>query len=363
MSECENHNEVLVNEIKERKDKLVIFAGAGIPTSTKIPAWKELLIGLAKELNDKKLEESISDDSDYPEKAQEIYEAFIKKENNDENTGEEKYYSAIRELLKTKDWDYSPSQPSIWHACKKVITTNFDSTFEDAYNEYCSYRFGDRPHPCLYIQGIVDLNGESISGGNNTLVYLHGNVTSKVIFKKTDYDTFYSNPGKTRKLTDFYKSLYGNKTLLFIGFSFNDKYILDMLRFVRKELLEDDKTTQKFYGNTNPVRKNIKHYAFMKDVSSEYEQKIEQLEEECSQNPKMPKKEKDAIKANRENLQKLCEDFEKLCEDLKEINVIPLKYKNHKDYRPWLNEISGPIENVSDVDDNTGSDSAFKRLN
>ncbi len=363
MSECENQNEVLVNEIKERKDNLVIFAGAGIPTSTKIPAWKELLIGLARELNDKSLEESISDDSDHPEKAQEIYEAFIRKENNNENRGEGKYYSAIRKLLETKDWDFSPSQLAIWHACKKVVTTNFDSTFEDAYNEYFSYRFDDSPPPCLNIQGIGDLNGESISGEENKLVYLHGNVTSKVIFKKSDYETFYSNPGKTRKLTDFYKSLYGNKTLLFIGFSFNDKYISNMLRFVRKELLEDDKTTQKFYGNTNPVQKNIKHYAFMKDVSSECEKEIKQLEEECSQNPIMPKKEKDAIKEKREKLQKLCEEFEKLCEDLNEINVIPLKYKNHKDYRPWLKEIIGPIENVSDVDNNPGSDSAFKRLN
>jgi len=195
------------------------------------------------------------------------------------------------------------------------------------------------------------------------LVYLHGNVTSKIIFKKSDYDTFYSDPGETRKLTDFYKSLYCNRTLLFVGFSFKDKEILDMLRFVRNELLRDNIVTQKFYRDTNPVQQNIKHYAFMKDVTSECIQKIEQLNEKCSQNPKMPKEEKDAVKENRAILQQLSDEFEKLCEDMKEINVIPLKYKNHKDYRPWLKEIGGSIETVSDIDDNPGSDSTFKRLN
>jgi len=82
----------------KKKDGLVIFAGAGIPTSTGIPAWEGLLKGLAKKLGDKKLEESITSKSDYPQKAQEVYEAFVDKENGDDNKGENEYYSAIREL-------------------------------------------------------------------------------------------------------------------------------------------------------------------------------------------------------------------------------------------------------------------------
>lgn len=356
MSESEVYNnDDLVKEIAENKGKLVIFAGAGIPTATGIPGWKTLLIGLAKKLNDKKLKELVekSNDSEYPIRAQEIYEAFI--ENDIEAEGEQKYKSAIDELLETKDWDYSPSQLCIWHACKKILTTNFDSTFNEAYDDY--YRFREEEKPSLDTQCLPDLKHEDIWEEEKNLVYLHGNKARKIIFKQSDYDLFYSDGNGNRKIIDFFKPLYRSKILLFIGFSFNDKNIFRMIDRIHKELSDEDGTAKVFDDACNQVLPGIRHYAFMNNESCECERELELLENKFPKASSEYITESHKIKARQAT-------FEKLCEDLKQINIIPLKYTNHKDYRKWLNVIADyREENVLDADNQPNSDSVFKRLN
>jgi len=354
MSECEQ-NKILLNEIEERKENLVIFAGAGIPTSTGIPAWTKLLKDLAKELNDTNLEESISEETNHPEKAQEIYEAFISKENGDVKEGEQKYYSKIKELLVAKDWDFSPSQLSMWHTCKKIVTTNFDRTFNNAHEDY--YRFRDEDECFLNTQCHPDLDYQHVVKNEQCLVYLHGNTARKMIFKKDDYEKFYN---KSDSLGSFYRELYLYHTLLFIGFSFNDEYILEMFKSLHSKLSNHDRMCSEHDDEYSPILKSKRHYVFIKDESFGCEQVIELLEKK----PVATSKEEEEKEIEIQKYKNKKEDFEKLCIDLKNIKIMPIKYKNHKDYRHWLNEIAAyKPKTVSDIGEDPNSDSGFMRLN
>ena len=85
----EEYSEILT-EIAGKKENLVIFAGAGIPSATGIPTWKDLLKGLEKEVGEKCYEKPIEEckSSELPKFAQGIYERFLEKENRDNEKGE-----------------------------------------------------------------------------------------------------------------------------------------------------------------------------------------------------------------------------------------------------------------------------------
>jgi hypothetical protein len=321
----------LLLEIAGKKKNLVIFAGAGIPSATGIPTWPDLLEELEKEVGKKCHEKSIKDckASEYPKFAQNIYETFIKNENGDKAKGENKYHEAIRRLIETKDWDYGPSQLCIVHVCKNIVTTNFDVTFEDAYEDYC--RFAGKRKSDQNIKTLTDVNYNNFRSKAVNLVYLHGKTARKIIFKEEDYERYYSSENPTLK--DFYEALFRNHTMLFLGFSFDDKYILGQLKEVYEKVKYKDEENKRFDAESDLELDSIRHYAFIKDIRFECKQRRKLLGEKYH-------KSREDYKDEEKHIEQDEEDFESLCEELKSMNIIPLRYDYHKKYRRWLNKIS-----------------------
>jgi hypothetical protein len=113
-----------------------------------------------------------------------------------------------------------------------------------------------------------DLDIVPFSKSKRMMVYLHGYLDSKIILKTEDYEAYYKQKGERLSLTiwDFLKSLFKNYTIIFVGVSFEDQYLLNMLCNVYTELKSDEDINVRNRGKTN---NSVQHYAFMKDVINE----------------------------------------------------------------------------------------------
>lgn len=124
-------NEDVTSFVEDLSQKdFIVFAGAGVPEITKIPTWKELLKALAQkiEITGIKIEEV--DPYLYPEVAQMLFAMFDKKNRTQE------YYNIIEEEVRPKAASHSILQQKIALASGRIVTTNYDDTFERAFKQY-----------------------------------------------------------------------------------------------------------------------------------------------------------------------------------------------------------------------------------
>ena len=132
-----------------------------------------------------------------------------------------------------------------------------------------------------------------------------------LIFKEEDYKEYYS--GENRTLLDFYKGIFKTWTLVFIGFSFNDLYVRDMLKRVHGEIDKEKKRNAKKTGVIDQRWEEVRHYAFIK--RSEIDGSLRQ--------------------------------------ELERIKIAVLAYERHADYEAWLKRIlrasEGPVGGVETV--------------
>ncbi|MCH9021820.1 MAG: SIR2 family protein [Planctomycetes bacterium] len=211
----------------------VVFAGTGCVQGTGIPTWKTLLKELKERCNDYKIRNRNVDkdlnESDYPSFAQRIYD-FLS-----ENGRRSEYYETIRQNMQPTECEYTSQHIKIIKCTHKIITTNYDNTFEKAYvdgfNKSNKQGLSTQSLPCLDIKKIHD---------GNSITYLHGRAFAEdVILKKSDYERFYPSVSKneinstmhtTDLLEDFLKQIWKQETMLFIGFSFSDICLLNLFQ-------------------------------------------------------------------------------------------------------------------------------------
>lgn len=321
---------------KLASEGFVVFAGTGVTSATGIPSWVSLLKELQGKIREKVYTNDITDDESdvFPVIAQKLYDKFIEIA-GDEAKGKQAYLKAVRGCLETSDWDYGPAQLSILNVCKKIITTNFDSTFDDAISDY--YRFRREKRPDFDVQALPKLKYMELLKREHSLVYVHGRTAENIVFKKEDYERYYSiDPGKSKgskTLRDFYKFLYQDHHILFIGFSFKDVYVKKLLEYIYKEVVADEEANRQFSSSARSRLDDIEHYAFMHD---EYRAKITELRRKYPEGSKEYEKERGRIESDRNK-------FKKLCSELADIKITVLKYKHHKEYRSWLNAIHDEI--------------------
>jgi hypothetical protein len=321
---------------KLARDGFVIFAGTGVTSATGIPSWVSLLRELQRKLGEQVYNDEITEDESdvFPVIAQKLYDKFVEIE-GDEGKGKQAYLKAVRECLETSDWDYGPAQLSIINVCKKIITTNFDSTFDDAISDY--YRFRGEKRGNFDVQALPKLKYMELFKRDHSLIYVHGRTAENIVFKKEDYERYYSiDPGKSkssRTLRDFYKFLYQDHHIIFIGFSFKDVFVKKLLQNIYKEVVADEKANRQFSSSEHSRLDDVDHYAFMHD---EYCAKITELRRKYPEGSQEYKREKNRLESYREK-------FRILCSELADIKITVLKYKNHKEYRSWLNTIDDEI--------------------
>lgn len=195
----------LESRIKEAisNNNLVIFVGSGLSLKFNLPSWTKLVEEVIKKVNKKEynvllpvLEVGVMEPIEVLEKIKGEH-IFIKK--------------YIQENFIVKTGDINTHRKIIELTTGQVITTNYDNAFEKASNGSIT--------PSIHTDSF---NISQINKNNKPYIFkLHGSYSepSNCIIFKEDYKKLYeTNSGAIAKL----KTIFAEKTILFLGFSFSD---------------------------------------------------------------------------------------------------------------------------------------------
>ena len=189
------------------KGKLVVFVGAGVSKNSGLPEWEELIKDYAdyrgiKEFTSKQF-------LTIPE---EVFERY----------GSLKYYEIVEKRFSGK---YVPN--SVHRILKKmnltyIITTNYDTLIEDKIkNLQIVSKDEDLPY----------------TNSNRMLIKIHGDFKNKnIVLKKSDYDNYEKN---FQLISTLIKGLFTTNTILFIGYSYNDTNVQQIMNWI-KEILKEE---------------------------------------------------------------------------------------------------------------------------
>lgn len=212
-----------------KRDDIVAFVGAGCSRVLNIPLWNSLLIAL----NDKYPYYDSSDDlsdaiqrDDYPTVASNIESMY-----SDKN----EYKKIIQNYSNPTSCYFTSLHVEIVTLTKTIITTNYDHTFEETLKslkrstrsndyEYKSFSVGD-----LGIKGI---------GTNRHIYHIHGNNSDMdFILTEQSYKDRYKN--LHNDVPTFINRILSEFNVLFIGFSFDDTFVVDFLEDTLKFIYRD----------------------------------------------------------------------------------------------------------------------------
>ncbi|MEZ7718355.1 SIR2 family protein [Leptotrichia wadei] len=194
------------------KGKLVVFVGAGVSKNSGLPEWEELIKDYAdyrgiKEFTSKQF-------LTIPE---EVFERY----------GSLKYYEIAEKRFSGK---YVPN--SIHRILKKmkltyIITTNYDTLIED---EIKNLQIVSKDEDLPY------------TNSNKMLIKMHGDFENKnIVLKQSDYDNYEKN---FQLISTLVKGLFTTNTVLFIGYSYSDTNVQQIMNWI-KEILKE-KTRKAF---------------------------------------------------------------------------------------------------------------------
>lgn len=199
----------------QSQQRLVIFAGAGISKDSGIPLWgdikQEMLAALGSE---------ISPGTDPTLVAQYLFRT----------RGNKEYNEKIRELL---GYDRSPEPNAIHKAIaslqpRHIITTNFDNLLE---RTLASQSLGE---PYALIRCDQDF---PYSNFPRFLVKMHGDWNlMNFVFKEDDYLRYSQKWPLTES---FVRGVFASNVVLFVGFSFEDRNLKQILDWVKNILGND----------------------------------------------------------------------------------------------------------------------------
>lgn len=218
-----------------KSHNLVFFVGAGVSKyfASKMPNWKELLLGLFSEaeidVSHKKEVNKLINSQKYLTAAEAI-KRYIKSDTNDKDLAVDRIISQIlkqRIALSGKNPDL---HLSILDFSSPIITTNFDTIFESIISELKIQKYQFRTFTYEDEQDISSILTPSYK--NDCYVYkLHGSIekTQKLIFDDGDYFDFYFHQ-KWPKSLQLLRHLLSTKLVIFIGFSLSDPEVLLILR-------------------------------------------------------------------------------------------------------------------------------------
>lgn len=186
-------------------NKLVVFAGAGISVDAKVPTWTKLIDKIKNELD---LPE---DERDFLKIAQIYF--------NDRS--EKEYVEKVRDILGYKKQRYNEIHEEIFELSPEhIFTTNFDDLLEQVISK--------NSLPYSIIREDKDL---PYSSNTKLLLKIHGDLAlGNIVFKEDDYLSYsHDHP----LLDSFMKATFSSKVVLFVGYSFNDYNLKQIVQYVR----------------------------------------------------------------------------------------------------------------------------------
>lgn len=240
LDENEATKEKLKKVYNENRSNLAVLVGAGLSVELDIRNWTDLLKCMRTSFNsgifgsDQDLEDSI-EKIGHPKTASKIY---------NENHNHEDYLSFMKLYTKPRRAYHYSIHIKILSIFDFVLTTNYDSTFEEALKDLDYYLAKCNCSSVKWeIQKLPDFSPTDCPIDSNSkphLVYLHGNNKGNdYVFREEEYrdnyPNFFDNTSKPSKLECFLKQNIENFNFLFIGFSFEDMVFLE---FFRRTILE-----------------------------------------------------------------------------------------------------------------------------
>lgn len=225
-SRTENKNYQYIQELNSAylNGKLIIFYGAGLSIPLGLPSWKKLLeyvVGKIienpesrKQCFEKMEENDFWDSMEYVKENADVDEEKIKsliasciKSGQDNNESD----------LCTLDNNYKDLSES---EIPFFITTNYD-TFLEKINNQCEAYDVDS----IKNQPMAEFLSRDKK--KKKILYLHGHINneSSIVITRKSVDDIYKNENWIK----FFRNLLNNYHILFIGTSFEDKYLRDFL--------------------------------------------------------------------------------------------------------------------------------------
>lgn len=260
-NENEENIQLLKEIIQSDRKKVAVFVGAGPSVPLGIKDWKKLLVEMGKKLDSKMSEKRVEEliiKYGYPGAASEIYHKI---------NSHKDYLQFLHDQFEPKNCNFTSLHLKIVDRFQTILTTNFDSSFEKAFNDR-EKRFNRQRFPNFNPFTLFD---------ERTVVYLHGNNDeNKYIFRKEEYDVYYPSISRINagsyELENFLKDTLSKISLVFIGFSFNDTYFTSFLKMVLKEESKENIIHEKVFRKEHP-RKSVDHFVIIpNDNSSDIEE-------------------------------------------------------------------------------------------
>lgn len=229
MSDIENLQIANARRIYEasKNNDLVVFVGAGVSANSDVPTWRDLI----KEFK-KSLPNSVKDEQDYLKVAQLYKEAIPPGD----------YLNSIQVILKEGKTHPNPIHDAILrlNPCH-IITTNYDNLIETAVeNSRCHYSV------------IRDDKDIPFAKSSRFIIKMHGDfISRKIVLTETDY---YNYSNEYPLIDTLVKSIFASKTILCVGFSFNDLNLKIILNKIQSMLGNNAKPIYLLDDyNQNPV--------------------------------------------------------------------------------------------------------------
>ncbi len=216
-----------------QNNNLVIFVGAGCSIPLGCPSWKGLVEDILQELSSK---HGTTSDTNFDNilkgvktESKSLFEALNKIENDVDHgltykkKSKEIVYAQIEKSSKNFP-DKSPMHSVLWEISKKIITTNYDKALEKYKPESENLKIFDNTNAFQILKS--QLNEAEF------LYKIHGdndNPDSIILFE-SDYKEIYNNDNYNN---DSLATYFKDKTLLFIGFSLSDPFVINLFTKIK----------------------------------------------------------------------------------------------------------------------------------
>lgn len=217
-----------------KREKLVIFVGAGVSKNSGVPTWGQMVRMFAEQM-DYPVERLSTDE--YIRIPQYYYGV-------DESDGHKMYYETLRTIISPE------AKPNILNKLivdlhpRHIVTTNYDKLMDQMAEGY------------EIIRQDKDLLK---TRANNYLIKMHGDIDNveEVVFKETDYLQYSESH---RLMETFLKSLLIDHVFLFVGYSLNDYNLntfTSWIEFIAQEMNVKKEMHKNFFlSSSNHAGKN-----------------------------------------------------------------------------------------------------------
>jgi len=206
--------------VKEERTKVVPFVGSGLSVPLGLPNWKQLLEKLSPMFSKEYHKEAYKDYTGQGDLLEAL--GYLKKWSIHLNT-DDQIKDAIIKIIETEQKNSVDEELHNFYDLIKLnsnlyISTNYDLLLEKFLSNSVDYRVP------LCLQDVDNLR--KLLDEKSQVLHIHGHIKRKdaMIVSAEDYKKLYENNGLMYKL----QHILTSRPLLYIGFSFADKFFVDL---------------------------------------------------------------------------------------------------------------------------------------